>query len=164
MKHYEHIEAVIVEFFKGLGIDVEIEPSGSRGPDVRGINVPLIGEIKHVLEQERDLKSFYWSSWNSQKQKFGGKTLAYQIRSSLPGEVDNLSDIAKGWVAVLWGQLRYMVRHAGLSEGWVIYEDHQKYEVNILEAVTFLSAVGFVRSDIPAKMSNVGFLRILYLN
>lgn len=163
MKHYEHLEPVIVEYFKGLGIDVEIEASGSRGPDVRGINVPLIGEIKHILEQERDLKSFYWSSWNSPKQKFGGKTLTYQIRSSLPVDAEYLSDIAKGWIAVLWGQLRYMVKYAGLSEGWVIYEDYQKYEVNLLEAGTFLNRCGFVHSDTPTKMGNVGFMRIVYL-
>jgi hypothetical protein len=124
LNHYEHLRNTIVAFFKAKGIDVELEPSGSRGPDVVGVNTTLVGEVKHEKELCRDLHCAYWTNWNSTKQKFGGKTLEYRLAEQTPDGVEDLSDRAKGWTAVVYGQMKYMARDAGLSEAWVVYENY----------------------------------------
>ncbi|HQH16834.1 MAG TPA: hypothetical protein PKZ86_06840 [Smithella sp.] len=163
MKHYEHLKNNITTYFKAKGIDVVLEPSGSRGPDVAGINAPLVGEVKHEKELARDLHSFYWSSWNSTKQKFGGKTIDYRLVEHVPNDVASLSDRAKGWIAVIYGQLKYIARNSCLSEAWVIYENHCLYEASLLEAIRCLYAHNLITADSPEHIENVGFIRITFL-
>ena len=53
---------------------VLIEPKSSAGPNVEGIKgTRMVGEIKHLTEPGRDLKSKFCGDWNSLKQHFGGK-------------------------------------------------------------------------------------------
>jgi len=163
MKHYEHLRDIITTFFKAKGIDVELEPSGSRGPDVVGTNATLIGEVKHEKELVRDLHSFFWSSWNSSKQKFGGKTFEYRLVEHLPDDVNNLSDRAKGWIAVIYGQMKYMARNLGVSEAWIVYENHLLFEYSLQEAMLFLSSHNLSVADNPEHIDHVGFMRITFL-
>lgn len=163
MKHYNHLEKAIVSFFKERGIDVEIEPSGSRGPDVRGINFPLVAEIKHDLELSRDLHSKYWSDWNS-VQEFGGKTSDYRLVKHLPHGVDRLSGDTRGWLAVIWGQLRYMVKSARLTEGWIICENYPFFELSLFEALGFLITNLLVYIGEIEHRGNIGFYQIRYIS
>lgn len=163
MKHYEHLKGIIVAYFEAKGIDVVLEPSGSRGPDVVGITTTLIGEVKHEKELVRDLHSAYWSNWNSTKQKFGGKSLEYRLAEHVPDDVEYLSDRAKGWVAVVYGQMKYMARKSGVSAVWIVYENHCSFESSLLEATTFLSAYNLIAADNLDHIDNVGFMRITFL-
>lgn len=161
-KHYDHISSTILSFFNKLDVLVEIEPSGSRGPDVRGLGYPLVGEVKHETELQRDLHSKFWKDWNS-SQRFGGKTAEYHLADHLPGGTDLLSDHARGWLAVIWGQLRYMVRDAGLSDGWIIYENHNMFEQSLLEATSYLSLHSYIYADPPMHSDSVGFCKIAFI-
>lgn len=161
MKHYEHMTESIFAFFKAKGIDIEVEPSGSRGPDVRGVNIPLVGEVKHERELCRDLHCKFWKDWNS-TQHFGGKTADYRLAEHLPAGADMLADNVRGWLAVLWGQLRYMVQDEGLSEGWVVYENYYSFEQSLLEATAFLAGHSLIYADNPEHQDNVGFCKITY--
>lgn len=162
-KHYDHITGAIQSFYKQRNIDVAIEPSGSRGPDVGGINAPLVGEVKHETELSRDLHGKFWKDWNSM-QRFGGKTSEYRISEHLPGGTEFLGDEARGWLAVIWGQLQYMVKDAGLSEGWIIYENYYSFEQSFLEAVSFLSGHSLIYADTPEHYDNIGFCKITFIN
>lgn len=162
-KHYKHIESTIMAFFNEKGMSVEIEPSGSRGPDVRGVTCLLVGEAKHEKELRRDLFRAYWTNWNSPKQKFGGKTFDYRLAEHIPAGIDDLSNGAKGWVAVICGQLRYMVKKAGITQGWIVYENFDSFETSLLEAVSFLNEKSVITLHSPEHMENVGFLQVDYL-
>ena len=161
MKHYEHMQETILAFFSSKGIEVEIEPSGSRGPDVRGVNTTLVGEVKHETELCRDLHCKYWKDWNS-TQHFGGKTTDYRLADHLPAGAVKFDDNVRGWLAVLWGQLRYMVRDAGLAEGWIIYENYYSFEHSLLEATSFLAGQSLICADVPEHSDNVGFCKITF--
>lgn len=161
-KHYEHISENILSFFKELNVDVAIEPSGSRGPDVYGIGTPLVGEVKHEAELHRDLHGKFWKDWNS-AQRFGGKTTEYRLADHLPEGAESLSDDARGWLAVLWGQLRYMVKDAGLSEGWIIYENYYSFEQSLLDATSFLAMHSLIYVETPQHNDTVGFYKITFL-
>lgn len=162
-KHYQHIEGTIIAFFQDRGTRVAIEPSGARGPDVRGIGTPLVGEAKHEKELCRDLHCAYWTNWNSTKQKFGGKTFDYRLAEHVPPGVQALSDRAKGWIAVICGQLRYMVKNANITHGWVVYENYYSFEPSLLEAVAFLQKNNVITTKGPEHRDNVGFLLVSYL-
>ena len=76
------------------------------GTDLEGTNgTILVGEIKNETELNRDLGG-YWSSWNH-NQRFGGKDRNFKLRSILPEGVESLSSKVKGWIAVVFGQLKY---------------------------------------------------------
>ncbi len=162
MGHYDHIDSIITDFFKKMRFDVVIEPSGSRGPDIIDKNKRLVGEIKSEAEIERDLRG-YWSQWNSEKTSFGGKTKDYLLSQHLPQEVVSLSMEAKGWIAVIYGQLRHYVNTYHLSEGWLIYEGNTAFGRGLSEAVNFLSKKGFIKSNAPEQIGNIGFMKITYL-
>ena len=46
LKHYKHIEVPVKDFFKVKGFEVELEPQGSRGPDLVSKCGKIVGEIK----------------------------------------------------------------------------------------------------------------------
>ena len=164
MKHYEHMRDEIERFFKTKGFEIALEPSGSRGPDIVGINMPLVGEVKHERELCRDLHCAFWTNWNSTKQKFGGKTLDYRLADNVPDEAESLSDRAKGWVAVIYGQLKYMAIDAGVAEAWIVYENYYSFESSLVEASGFLSQHNLILADLPEHEANVGFMKITFMN
>lgn len=160
MRHYDHIAPIIHQYFKRKGMTVAIEPHGTRGPDLKGINgTIMVGEIKNQTELLRDLRS-YWSSWNS-NQSFGGKKKDFKLRSILPATVEALSSFTKGWIATIYGQLKYPTEKGNLTEGWLVYEGFS-FENSLLEALNFLSQHNFTRNDKPEHLDNLGFVKILY--
>jgi len=163
-KHYKHIELPIIDFFKEKGVNIAIEPSASRGADIVGISSALIGEAKHEKELRRDLDRAYWTNWNSTRQKFGGKPLDYRLAEHVPVGVCDLSNGAKGWVAVICGQLRHMVNKAKLTQGWIIYENFYSFEASLMESASFLREQRMISFCPPEHRENVGFLRIDYLS
>jgi hypothetical protein len=150
-------------FFREKGIDVEVEPSGSRGPDIQGKNRDLVGEVKHEKELFRDLHCKYWTDWNSTRQKFGGETCAYRLAEHVPVGFDRLGERAKGWVALISGQLYYTTRAAKLNAGWIVYENYFSFEASLMEAVSFLIRRSFLKANWPEHRKNVGFLRVAYV-
>jgi hypothetical protein len=163
MRHYDHLAPVIHKYFQSKGMEVSIEPHGSQGADLEGINGTLmIGEIKNETELNRDLGG-YWSSWNSPGQQFGGKDRSFELRSVLPDGVDFLSSKAKGWIAVIFGQLKYHTQKAGLSEGWLVYESYSLFESSLLKALSFLGQHSLTFNDVPEHRKGVGFVKVRYL-
>ncbi len=163
MRHYDHLAPVIHKYFQSKDMKVVIEPHGSHGADLEGMDGTLmIGEIKNETELNRDLGG-YWSSWNSQNQKFGGKNQNFELRSVLPDGVEFLSSKTKGWIAVIYGQLKYRVQRAGLVEGWVVYENYSVFESTLLEALNFLNQHSITFNDIPEHLKEVGFVKVTYL-
>lgn len=161
-KHYQHIQGTIVSFFQERGVQVVLEASGARGPDITGVKTPLAGEAKHEKELCRDLHCAYWTNWSSTKQRFGGKTYDYRLAEHVPATVQRLSDRAKGWVAVICGQLQYMVRKAKLTRGWIVYENYFAFEPSLVEAAELLRREGIITTEGPEHRDNVGFLLISY--
>lgn len=163
-KHYDHISGIIVDFFRKKGMEILIEPHGSRGVDIEGADRgTLVGEIKHADELHRDLGSVYWSAWNSDKTSFGGKKANFQLRSILPHDVERIEDgRVKGWIAVVFGQLRAWVKKAGLKEGWVVYEDYPEFEPSLLAASDYLRKNRLIGFDKPEHSGRLGFLHIRF--
>lgn len=163
MRHYDHLASVIHKYYRSKGMEVSIEPHGSQGADLEGINgTIMVGEIKNETELNRDLGG-YWSSWNSLGQQFGGKDRNFQLRSVLPNGIELLSSQAKGWISVIYGQLKYRAQKAGLTEGWLVYENYSLFEFTLLEALNFLNQHNLTFNDIPEHLKGVGFVRVMYL-
>ena len=161
LKHYKHIEVPVKDFFKLKGFEVELEPQGSRGPDLVSKCSKIVGEIKASEELARDLKSVFWSAWNS-NQSFGGKTPDYKLRSEFSMEVETLSGEAKGWIATIYGQLRNYCTKANLNEGWLIFEDYERYGPSLKEALFFLESQGKIESHQAENCMGIGFVKIKF--
>jgi GTPase SAR1 family protein len=143
-------------------MEVSIEPRGPRGPDLEGINgTSMVGEIKHQIELHRHLSSFYWSSWNSNR-KFGGKEKDFKLRSILPESAESLPGCVKGWIAAIYGQLKYCTQEENLTEGWLVYEDYFSFEDGLLEALSFLNHQNLTYNETPEHLEKVGFVKIEY--
>jgi len=159
--HYSHLETAIRDFFAKKGISVELEPHGSRGPDIESTCGTVVGEVKHALELGRDLGSFYWSSWNS-NQSFGGKTPSYHIEDDFKQIPSQLSNEAKGWVAVVYGQLNHYRRTKRLDEGWLVFEKYSEYSESLVEALNFLSSEHKIKKHRLLQHNGLGFTQIWY--
>ncbi len=159
--HYINLETIVRDFFKERDISVIIEPRGSRGPDIECLNPAMVGEIKAQSEVLRDLRG-YWGQWNS-NERFGGKTREYKLRSEFPDDVEALDRAAKGWIAVIYGQLRNYCRVAGLPTGWLVVEGVSESSEAVKQAVDYLVANGKVALESWAEMEGIGFLEIRFL-
>jgi hypothetical protein len=155
------MEMAITSFFQKKGITVEIEPHGSRGPDIEGKNgVRLVGEIKHKREIERDLKG-YWSQWNS-RSSFGGKTAEYKLRSEFPQDVKDLGRDVKGWLATIFGQLRNYTKKANLNDGWLVVESIHEFDHDIMDAINYLIKNKLIKKYTKEISHNIGYYHISY--
>ena len=159
--HYTSIESVVRDFFQERGISIIIEPRGSRGPDIESLSPPMVGEIKAQSEVVRDLRG-YWGQWNS-SQHFGGKTSEYRLRSEFPDDVELLDQAAKGWIAVIYGQLRNYCRVAGVPTGWLVVEGIAESEPGVKKAADYLIANGKVALESWAEMEGIGFVAVRFL-
>lgn len=160
--HYISVETVIRDFFQVRGISVVIEPRGSRGPDLESLTDPkMVGEIKAQSEVTRDLKG-YWTHWNS-NERFGGKTREYKLRSEFPDNIDVLDRAAKGWISVIYGQLRNYCRVAGLPAGWLVIDGVSESSGDVKKAVDFLVANGKVALESWTDVEGIGFLELRFL-
>jgi hypothetical protein len=159
--HYAHLETPIREFFAKKGITIELEPHGSRGPDIESTCGTTVGEVKHAAELDRDLRSFYWSSWNSD-QSFGGKISSYHIADDFKKSPSQLSSEAKGWITVVYGQLNHYRRSKGLNEGWLVFEKYSEYRNLLIEALQFLSSERKIRKHSLCEHGGLGFTQICF--
>lgn len=160
--HYINMETVVRDFFQERGISVVIEPRGARGPDLESVSEPkMVGEIKAQSEVARDLRG-YWGQWNS-NERFGGKTREYKLRSEFPDDVEALDRAAKGWIAVIYGQLRNYRRVAGLPTGWLVVEGISASSDSMKQAVDYLAANGKVALESWGETEGIGFLEIRFL-
>ncbi len=167
--HYSHLEQAIKDFFRRHGMEVAVEPRGSRGPDLESVShtqngaPACVGEIKHDAELQRDLRSAFWSNWNNPNLSFGGKTKGYVLREaeSLDRAVAGLSAPALGFVATVMGQLKHYVRSAGLDEGWLVIENYRHWERPLREALDALRRFGHLTSfSVAADAHGIGYVRI----
>lgn len=170
--HYSHLEQPIKDFFRRHGMDVAVEPRGSRGPDLESVSrtrngsPACVGEIKHDAELQRDLRSAFWSNWNNPNQSFGGKPKGYVLRDaeSLDRAVDGLSSPALGFVATVMGQLKFYVRNASLSAGWLVIENASRWRAPLSEALDALQRSNHAHQD-PLEIDShgIGYVCIHYL-
>ena len=162
-EHYQHLERFIHDYFAGQGMKVAIEPRGSHGPDLEGIKGTLLaGEIKHLVELNRDLPGKFWKDWNS-NQKFGGKTNDFKITTVLPSDVNSLSEEALGWIAVVYGQLNHYREKAELDEGWLVFEDYKNFYHSLEVALTYLTEKRKINDYfVDDSIKNVGFAKITF--
>ena len=163
MGHYEHLADTIREFYAEMGIVITLEPQGSRGPDLTGSgSQQIVGEIKHGLEIKRDVPTKFWNDWNSSTQSFGGKTTSYKLAEDLPDEVKALPGETRGWIAVIFGQMRYQARTAGMNGAWLVVEG-QTYRSELLEALRFLTSRKLIKHGDLTDRNVLGFVRVQYL-
>ena len=159
--NYEHMENSIKSFFKKKGLEVHLEPNGTRGPDLRSICGNAVGEIKHKIELDRDLSSNYWSHWNSDRQ-FGGKSSDYQIANDFDSLVNELSGEIRGWITVIHGQLNHYRKTDHLDSGWLIIENIMDYESYLKDTLNYLISNNKIVKYKIEKFSEVGFIEIVY--
>lgn len=162
INHYQHLETKIIKYFRNKDLEILIEPHGSQGADIESVCGSVIGEIKHAEELARDLKSFYWSAWNSKNQSFGGKTKDYRLKDDFVGSVDSLIGEVKGWIAVIYGQLRYYCQKNFVSEGWIIYEEYSLYRPSLDEAIKLLYSESMISFSHIEEYKNIGFGQISF--
>ena len=143
---------------------MQIEPHGSRGLDIEGSGLSgrMVGEIKHATELGRDLKSTFWSAWNSPSQSFGGKVKGYVLSADLPQDAEQQEGEVRGWLAVIFGQLRMWALKADLNEGWIVYEDATKFDRSLRQALAYLARHGLAKSGVPEHVGNMGFVRVTF--
>ena len=158
---YDNLKPTIEKYFAKKGINIVIEPHGSRGADIEDANgTILIGEIKDTKELSRDLKG-YWSQWNS-NQSFGGKTKDYKLSHSLPPSADNLNSEEKGWLAVICGQVNHYRQTKNLQNGWLVYEDCRSYEPPVKKALKFLKTENLISNYSFEEFRNLGFVCVSF--
>lgn len=166
-KHYGNLEGPIKRFFAKIGKWVDIEPSGSRGPDIKSTDGTVVGEIKHATELARDLPSKFWRDWNNPNAKFGGKNAGETLveKERLGMSAERISAEARGFVAVILGQLKHgYVLEAGLDSGWLVIEDVVRWMVPLKETLSYIgnSHRGFA-SDIEVDEYGVGYVNIRFV-
>ena len=140
--HYLKLEDPVKCYFGQLGKQIEIEPSGSRGPDIRSTDGTVVGEIKHAVELARDLPSAFWGNWNNPKLSFGGKEVGETLveMERLGTSAERLSAEERGFVAVFLGQLKHAyAKKAGLDNGWLVIEDAARWIGPLKEALSYIS-------------------------
>lgn len=159
--NYLHIETSIKSFFRIKGLEVHLEPNGTRGPDLRSFCGNAVGEIKHRTELERDLRSSYWSHWNSNR-RFGGKSSDYQIANDFDSSVYELSGKIRGWITVIHGQLNHYRKTDHLDSGWLIIENIIDYESSLKDTLNYLISNKKITKYKVEKLSDLGFIEIVY--
>ena len=119
----------------------------------------MAGEIKHASELKRDLPKKFWSDWNS-GQQFGGKTPHYKLASEFNEAVVNLPAEVLGWLAVIYGQLRYYARKHDLTSGWLVFEEYGNYGESLKQALAYLQENEKIKSSTIEEFQGLGFVLI----
>jgi hypothetical protein len=159
-KHYQHMEPAILEYFKRRGITIAIEQHGSKDADIEGVDgTKITGEIKHAGELKRDLPNKFWKDWNS-AQRFGGKIPDYNLASEFDLTVAELPGEVLGWLAVVYGQLRYYTRKHDLTHGWLVFEEYEIYADSLRQALSYLRANEKIQGSTLEKFQGLGFALI----
>ena len=165
--HYVNLEEPVVRYFSKLGKQVEIEPSGSRGPDLKSTDGSVVGEIKHAVELARDFPSASWSNWNNAKLRFGGKEVGETLvdMERLGTSVERLSAEARGFVATILGQLKHAyVMKSSLDNGWLVIEDVAQWMVPLKEALLYISnSHSWLSSGVETDEHGIGYVNIRFI-
>lgn len=161
-KHYEQLWPIVARYFSDLGIQVVLEPHGSRGPDIESDGlIKIVGEIKSDAELKRDLTG-YWSQWNSH-QRFGGKTSDYRLSTAFPQSCRDLNASIRGWLSVIYGQLRHYCTKAEVNEGWLIVENVVEHGSRLNEALAYLSSQRCMKILNSETFQGIGFIKVGFL-
>jgi hypothetical protein len=161
MGHYDSLAQIIKSCYRKKGSRIEIEPHGSRGPDILGCSEngqTIVGEIKGATEILRDLNG-YWGQWNSDR-SFGGKTNTYKLRSNYADRGKGLpSSAVKGWVSVIDGQLRGYCRKENCPRGDLVVESYDRFEADIRAAIDYLKAQRRIsKFSVQTDRLNIGYI------
>ena len=166
-RHYVNLEEPIKRYFAKIGKRVEIEPSGSRGPDIKSTDGTVVGEIKHITELVRDLPAKFWRDWNKPEERFGGKVTGETLieMEQIGTSAERISAEARGFVAVILGQLKHgYVVTAGLDSGWLVLEDVARWMVPLKEALSYIgTSHRGLASDIEVDEYGVGYVNIRFV-
>ena len=159
-KDYQHIEPVIREYYTKVGMNITIELHGSQGAALEGIDgTKMVGEIKHAGELKRDLPKKFWSDWNS-GQHFGGKTPHYKLAGEFDQAVANMPGELLGWLAVIYGQLRYYAQKHDLTSGGLVFEEYENYLESLKQALAYLQENDKIKSSTIEEFQGLGFVCI----
>jgi len=138
--HYEKMKDAVKTFFKdSLGIEIKIEPLGmprSGQVDIFGINDEsgqrVIGEIKSKDEAKGSTEQ-WWSDWKG------------RLENLYSEAINKLSVNAKGWCAVVDGQLREYCEIHGVTDGYLVVESGEQFDGDIKETLDFLKQEGRIK-------------------
>jgi hypothetical protein len=119
----------------------------------------MVGEIKHAGELKRDLPKKFWNDWNS-GQQFGGKTSAYNLADEFDRAVTEMPGQVRGWLAVIYGQLRYYARKHGITSGWLVFEEYKRYGESLKKALAYLQENEKIQSSTVEKFQGLGIVLI----
>lgn len=143
---YEHMKETLKNFFKTeLGIDIKIEPlkMPEKGKaDIVGLDRNgnlVVGEIK-TEKEAGESASAWWSHWKETLSGFYSDA------------INALSTEAKGWCAVIDGQLREYCETLGVDSGYLVVEKGEQFAENIEESLKFLKEEGRIKDF--AKIEN----------
>ena len=166
-KHYANLEEPIKRYFAKIGKRVDIEPSGSRGPDIKSADGTVVGEIKHATELARDLPSKFWRDWNNPNARFGGKNAGETLveMERLGCSVERISAEARGFVATILGQLKHgYVLKAGLDNGWLVVEDVARWRSSLEEALSYIGTSHHgLAADVDVDECGIGYVNIRFV-
>lgn len=68
----------------------------------------------------------------------------------------------KGWIAVIFGQMNYQRRSAGLPDGWLIVKDYETYSNQLGEALAFLKINKKIQDFLISTYQGLGFVHVYY--
>jgi hypothetical protein len=152
---YEHLHSVIEKFFKNKGGGVNFKPGRRIGSDfIETGGAKLIGEIKH--REELCSLSNFWYAWNS-NQKFGGKSHKYRLKSEFDQDIDDIGLCVRGWIAIIYGQLRNYSKFSG-NKGWLVIESYSHIKCNLETTISYLVKVGKVARESIEIIDDVAFI------
>ena len=132
---YERMKDSLKAYFKELGIEIKVDPLGVPGgtkPDILGRDKDgglIVGEIKTVDEAGGK------NNWESHWRKLG-------LFEKYSDALNSLSTEAKGWCAVIDGQLREYCETLGVDNGYLVVENGEQFEKSIEESLQFLKEEG----------------------
>jgi len=166
MGHYNELEQKIKDHYKRKSAEVDIEPHGSRGPDIKGSYTDgeiIIGEIKKETEIYRDLNG-YWGQWNSNR-SFGGKTNDYKLKNNYSDKGKGLSSLeVKGWASVIDGQLRGYCEKDVVLQGDLVIENFDIFKNEIQDAVEYLKSQDRIEKFfVETDTDNIGYATVNYM-
>jgi len=116
----------------------------------------IVGEIKSTKEASGSTSS-WWSYWNT-----GSRNLKSQYDEA---KLKKLSSAARGWCAVIDGQLREYCEKQGVKIGDLVIEEFIKFNKDILKALEFLKGESRIfKYDVPeCDDFGIGYIIITYI-
>ena len=133
MGTYSRLEDILESHYGSRGIDITVDPRGRGMPDIVGHDADgnaFVGEIKSSVEAGGSASS-WWSYWSAPGR---------DLRANYDSDISQLSAEARGWCAVIDGQLRKYCLKFDILKGDLIVEDGISLESAIDQALAFLKS------------------------